>query len=154
MADVNVNKRDSFMATPSLKSHAEDRKVCKKKNQSWLFGAYRKIRPSGSLFGITQAKQWPSGGFFYPHLTLMKDSYNVRCGWIKTFQMCLLPTTMVCNVHLLCIFACIFLLVTISMIDEATQSQRCHLSLVKRKPVFGDFVQGRHKPACAATETS
>ena len=32
MADVNVNESDSLMATPTLKSHAGDRKVCKKKN--------------------------------------------------------------------------------------------------------------------------
>ena len=42
------------MATPTLKSNAGDQKVCKKKNQSWLSGADRKIHPSGSLFGITQ----------------------------------------------------------------------------------------------------
>ena len=66
MADVIVNERDAFMAIPTLKSNAGDRKVCKKKNLSWLFGA----KPR-------DAKQWPSGGFFYPHLTLMKDSYNV-----------------------------------------------------------------------------
>ena len=29
-------------------------KVCKKKNQTWVFGADRKFHPSGSLFGITQ----------------------------------------------------------------------------------------------------
>ena len=33
MADVNINERDSFMATPTLKN-AGDRKVCKKKNLS------------------------------------------------------------------------------------------------------------------------
>ena len=54
------------MATPTLKSNAGDRKVCKKKNLSRLVDAFRKIRPSGSLFG-----------FFYPNLTLMKDSYSV-----------------------------------------------------------------------------
>ena len=54
MADVNVKQHDSFMATLTLKSNAGDRKVCKKKNlKSWLFGADRKNRPSGSLFGIT-----------------------------------------------------------------------------------------------------
>ena len=41
---VDVNECDSFMATPALKSNAVDRKVCKKKNLSWLFGPYRKIR--------------------------------------------------------------------------------------------------------------
>ena len=41
------------MATPMLKSNAGDQKECKKKNLSWFFGADRKIRPSGSLFGIT-----------------------------------------------------------------------------------------------------
>ena len=54
MADVNVNERDSFMATPTLKSNAGDRKVRKKKNLSWLFGVYREIRPSGLLFGIAR----------------------------------------------------------------------------------------------------
>ena len=53
MADVNVNEHDSIMATPTLKSHTGDGNVCKKKNLSWLFGAYRKIHPSGSLFDIT-----------------------------------------------------------------------------------------------------
>ena len=56
MADVNVNERDSFMATPTLKSNAGDRKMCKKKNLLWLFGAYAKVRPSGSLFGITRLR--------------------------------------------------------------------------------------------------
>ena len=42
------------MVTPTLKSNAGDQKVCKKKNLSWLFGADRNIRPSGSLFGITR----------------------------------------------------------------------------------------------------
>ena len=54
MADVNLNERGSFMATPTLSSSAGDRKVYKKKNLSWLVGAYRKIRPSESLSGITR----------------------------------------------------------------------------------------------------
>ena len=37
-----------------LKSNAEGQKVCKKKNLSWLFGTDRKIRPPGSLFGISR----------------------------------------------------------------------------------------------------
>ena len=57
MADVNVEQHNSFMATPSVKSNAGDRKLCKKRNLSWLFGADRKDR------------------FFYPHLIHMKDSY-------------------------------------------------------------------------------
>ena len=61
MADVNIKQHDLFMATPTLKSNAVDRKVCNKKNLSWLFGADRKS----------------SDGFFYPHLTLMKDSCNL-----------------------------------------------------------------------------
>ena len=78
----------------TLKSNAGGQKVCKKKNLSWLFGADRKICPSGSLFGLTRqsrdAKQWPSDGFFYPHLTPMKDSYNVllqerNCSIMKVF---------------------------------------------------------------------
>ena len=37
-----------------------------------------KIRPSGSLFGKPHdVKQWPSDGFFYPHLTPMLDSNNL-----------------------------------------------------------------------------
>ena len=72
------------MATPTLKSNAGDRKVCKKKNLSWLSGADRKIRPSGSLFGITPASLMmpnsdPRADFFYPHLTSMKDSYSPIC---------------------------------------------------------------------------
>ena len=64
---------DSFMATPTLKSNTGDRNVCKKNNLSWLFG---------SLFDVLlakprDAKQWLSDGYFYPHLTLMKDSYNL-----------------------------------------------------------------------------
>ena len=40
-----------------VKSNADDQKADQlvlKKNLSWLFGADRKIRPSGSLFGITR----------------------------------------------------------------------------------------------------
>ena len=51
MADVNIQERDSLMATPTLKSNAGAQNVHKKKNLSWLFGVDRKIRPSGSLFG-------------------------------------------------------------------------------------------------------
>ena len=53
MADVNIIEHDSLMETPTLKSNARDQKLCKEKNLSWLFGADRKICPSGSLFGIT-----------------------------------------------------------------------------------------------------
>ena len=42
------------MASPTLKSNDWVQKICKKKNLSWLFGEDRKIRPSGSLFGITR----------------------------------------------------------------------------------------------------
>ena len=66
MADINVYEHDSFMATPMLKSNTGDQKVCKKKNLSWLFGA----KPR-------DAKQRPSDGFFYPHVTAIKDSYTV-----------------------------------------------------------------------------
>ena len=52
MADVNVNECDSFMVTPTLKSNAGDWKVCKRKNLM-VVRCVRKIRPSGSLFGIT-----------------------------------------------------------------------------------------------------
>ena len=45
-------------------------------NLSWLCGADRKIRPSGSLFGITRhSLVITNNDSFYPHLTLMKDSY-------------------------------------------------------------------------------
>ena len=91
MADVNILERDSLMATPMLKSNTGGQKVCKEKNRSWLFGVDRKIRPSGSLASLGKArdaKQWPSEGFFYPHLTPMKDSYSpadivlLNCSWI------------------------------------------------------------------------
>ena len=42
------------MATPTFKSNIGDQKVCKKKNISWLVGADRKTRLSGSLFGINR----------------------------------------------------------------------------------------------------
>ena len=52
------------------------------KNPSRLFGADRKIRPSGSLFGITrQSLVMPTvtpDGSLHPHPTLMKDSYNIK----------------------------------------------------------------------------
>ena len=54
MVDVSVKQRNLLMGNLTLKSNAGDQKVCKKKNLSWLFGADRKIRPSGSLFGITR----------------------------------------------------------------------------------------------------
>ena len=48
----------------------------KKKNQTWVFGADRKFRPSGSLFCITRQSlvmpnNDPRDGIFYPHLTPM-----------------------------------------------------------------------------------
>ena len=58
MADGNVYELDSITANPTLKSKAGDERVCKKLNISWLFGAdikkKKKIRLSGSLFGITR----------------------------------------------------------------------------------------------------
>ena len=52
------------------------------KNPSRLPGTDRKIRPSGSLFGITrQSLVMPTvtpDGFLHPHQTLMKDSYNIK----------------------------------------------------------------------------
>ena len=51
---VSVKECDSLMVIPTLKSNAGDQRICKKKNLSWLFGADRNIRPSGSLFGITR----------------------------------------------------------------------------------------------------
>ena len=63
MADVNVKQPYSFVATPTLKSSAEDQKVCEKKNLSLLFGVDRKFRHSGSLFGIAR------------HSLMMPDSH-------------------------------------------------------------------------------
>ena len=54
MVDVNVQEYDSLMTAPTFKSNDGDHKVCKEKNLSWFFGADRKIRPSGSLLGITR----------------------------------------------------------------------------------------------------
>ena len=54
IVDVNVQEYDSLMTAPTFKSNDGDHKVCKKKNPSWFFGADRKIRPSGSLLGITR----------------------------------------------------------------------------------------------------
>ena len=52
------------------------------KNPSRLLGTDRKIRPSGSLFGITwQSLAMPTvtpDGFLHPHPTLMNDSYNIK----------------------------------------------------------------------------
>ena len=53
MVDVNVQEYDSLMMASTFKSNDEDHKVWKEKNLSWFFGAGRKIRPSGSLLGIT-----------------------------------------------------------------------------------------------------
>ena len=47
VADYNVKEREAFTTTPILKSNAGAQKLCKKKNLSCLFGANRKIRPSG-----------------------------------------------------------------------------------------------------------
>ena len=67
MVNVNEKQCNLLMVTPTLQSKAEDQKVCKKKNLSWLFGA----RPSGCQTVI------PRGRFFCPHLPPMKDSYNL-----------------------------------------------------------------------------
>ena len=68
----------------------EVKRYARKKNPSWLFGTDRKIHPSGSLFGITRPNSDPEGQiflsapnnydgyFFNPHLTFMKDSYNLK----------------------------------------------------------------------------
>ena len=52
--------------------------------ESVMFGADRKIHPSGSLLAEARdAKQWPSDWFFYPYLTTMKNSSNLKlenCG--------------------------------------------------------------------------
>ena len=49
MADVNVQERDSLMATSTLKSNAGDEKVYKKKNLSWLLGSVRRDHCLASL---------------------------------------------------------------------------------------------------------
>ena len=65
MADINVNKCDLFMATPTIKSNAGDQEICKKKNP--VVWCVQKNLPLGSLFGITRqshvmlpcdGKQW------------------------------------------------------------------------------------------------
>ena len=50
-------------------------RVCKEKNLPWLFGVDRKLCPSGSLFGVTDAEQWPLGQFSIHTKTVMIDSY-------------------------------------------------------------------------------
>ena len=101
------------------------------KNLSWLLGSDKKICPLRSLFSITRqkprdAKQRPSDGLFYSHLTLTKDSYILFPGsLIMHFYMSALPT--LCAIY---------------------------MSHVTRKPVFGVSDQVRLKPVSSATETS
>ena len=89
MADVKVLEHNSLMATPTLKSNAGDQNVYKKKNLSWLFGADRKICPSGSLSGITpHSLVMPNSDprtDFSIRTSLVKDSYNLYRRQIVTF---------------------------------------------------------------------
>ena len=73
MVDVSVQEYDSLMMASMFNANDGDHKVCKKKNLSWFFGAGRKIRPSGSLLGIT--RQGLVTVTLYPHLTPMKGSF-------------------------------------------------------------------------------
>ena len=57
MADVNINERDSFIATPTLKN-AGDRKVCKKKTLSWLFVHIEKSTPLDHCFASLGSASW------------------------------------------------------------------------------------------------
>ena len=79
MTDVNIQERNSA----PTKLNAGAQKVCKKRiHHGCLVRIERKIRPSGSLFGITwQSLVKPTvtpDGFLHPHPTLIKDSYNIK----------------------------------------------------------------------------
>ena len=53
-----------------------NQKVCKKKYLSWVYCVDRKIRHSGSLFGLVMPiSDSRDRLFFYPHHTFMKDTY-------------------------------------------------------------------------------
>ena len=54
MSDGNVFRHQRM---PWSELKFGNRKVCKKKKLSWMFGATWKIRPLGSLFGITWQSQ-------------------------------------------------------------------------------------------------
>ena len=59
MADVSVNERDSFMATPTLKSNAGDRKVCKKKKLSWMLVIFiEKSAPRDHCLALLGEASW------------------------------------------------------------------------------------------------
>ena len=49
MADVNINKRDSFMATPTLKSNTGSKGMQEKKSIMFFSVRMEKSYPSGSL---------------------------------------------------------------------------------------------------------
>ena len=66
---------------PYFKHKTRYSMVSKKSNPLIMWGCDRKIRPSGSLFVITQQDSWCKTvivrtDFFYPTLTLMMDSYS------------------------------------------------------------------------------
>ena len=50
-------------APATLSPNAGNQMICKKKNLSWLFGADRKIRPSGTLFGLVMPNSDPRTDF-------------------------------------------------------------------------------------------
>ena len=52
-------------------------KGMQEKESITVVGADRKMCPSWSLFGLMMSNKWPSIIFFYPHLTAIKDSYNL-----------------------------------------------------------------------------
>ena len=62
----------------NLKIKCCNQKVCKKKYQilSWVYGEDRKICHSA---GLVMPISDPRDRFFYPHHTLMKDTYNLSC---------------------------------------------------------------------------
>ena len=68
-----------FMVTPMLKSNAGDQKDARKEICDGCLVRIEKSVPQDRyLASVGKAwwcKQWPLEGFFYPHLTPMKDSY-------------------------------------------------------------------------------
>ena len=63
MADVNILECDSLVTPLTLNSNVGDQKVCKKRNLSWLFGADRKVQPSGSLQSLVMPNSDPRTDF-------------------------------------------------------------------------------------------
>ena len=84
--DVNSQRGGRQHIGTQLDSHVKIKrwssKGMREKNPSRLFGADRKIRPSGSLFDITRQSlvmlTVTPDGSLHQHPTLMKDSYNIK----------------------------------------------------------------------------